>query len=107
MPADARVYVITGLIAGYQYGTMDEHIRASERLSDGIIERTIPSQGGYASEAAIDALNSPSFSKSFGTYADEVTDFYRDHPASYVVVAAVVGCLADKAEASCSHLGSL
>ena|ERR1022692_2667613 len=78
-----------GQSAGYEYG-----IEAAATHVDRKTEERLISFTAKTKESAIESIMVPSFPKSFGTYVDEITDFYNDNPTvkNKVTVGQVLGC---------------
>ena len=102
--SDMRVSVVTGMLdsyrqgfsdgqtAGYMNGIIAAAGQVDKKTANKLISWTV-----HTNESKVLAVISPAFPKSFDTYADEITDFYRDHPdvKTRFTVGQIVGCESD------------
>lgn len=96
---DEQVTAIEGLLGGYQAGFNNGYIRA---LSN---DRYHYHSTRTDAQAVGDPDSHQYFSKTFGVYQQEVTDFYSQHPSSTdVLVGDVMACLSDKPQFTCDSV---
>jgi hypothetical protein len=96
---DQQVDAIRALLAGYVTGYESGYIHAAS--NDNLMYHSTRS----AAQLTGDPESHSAFSNNFGTYQQEVTDFYSTHQGSMdVLVADVVSCLADKPQFSCDQV---
>ena len=115
VPADSRVWVISGMVdafgAGYSEGVGEEDVRLVREAG-----AVLPASGVAALNDMIyrkDANgyyestdNGPTFSRTFGFYESAVSDFYETHPTANTSVGWVMGCLTDHPAMSCDKIAS-
>jgi hypothetical protein len=98
--ASAKLSVAEGMTTAYEHGYSDgtadaatyatKHLKASLQNTDLAMNMMLSNPN-------------PAFSKTFGTYVDEISDYYVNNPEMLgkFEVGAIVSCLQDKASANC------
>lgn len=106
----ARVYVVEGMTDAYESGYID----GARDRSDAVYAVLNPQQSPKSvssseSQRIQNAANSwvmPRYSKTFGSYVNEITDFYANYPnKTNIGVGALMGCLRDDSPHSCDEIG--
>ena len=119
LPPNVKVYVVQGMITGLAEGhnsgwadgekyVRDTYITSSQQRLAILQKETKKLMAGTNAEAA----NAPVFSKTFGTYIDELDTWYQAHPKRTIIRPIVLldQCFADNATLpaiglSCDDLG--
>src|SRR5262249_19882405 len=100
---EAKLYAVQSMVDSYQIG----YLQGSATVLKKILFSKIGSTSG-GMKAVADAMKSnrvPEFSKTFGTYVDQINDFYASNPAKAGIrVGLVIGCLSDHPVVQCSDL---
>jgi hypothetical protein len=99
LPSQSKTLVVQGMVSGFE-GGFDNGTGAVSRY---LIHKIPMTKDDLELSEDVMNLPEPSFSKTFQTYADEITDFYAKNPdlVSKIDVTTVFGCLDDGEEASC------
>ncbi|HUY11789.1 MAG TPA: hypothetical protein VMV73_05965 [Candidatus Dormibacteraeota bacterium] len=102
LSSDEQILTVEALVYSYQAAFDNGFIRAAKKdVAEYHSTRTT------AQLTADDAQN-VSFSKTFGTYQQEITDFYSAHPGSMGVnLGDVMSCLSDDPQFSCAFVATL
>ena len=98
---DEQVTAVETLISGYEAGYNNGFIRAAGK--DTIHYHSTRTEAQLAGDVALNVT----FSKVFGSYQQEITDFYSSHPSSMdVTVGNVMSCLSDMPEFTCDQVAT-
>ena len=96
---EQQLTAIQGLLSGYQEGYNSGYIAAA--VNDINHYHSTRSQAQLAGDPSA----SVHFSKTFGTYQQEVTDFYSQHNSSMTIaVGNVMSCLSDNPQFTCAQV---
>lgn len=102
IPSDVRVYVVEGMMLTYQEGYLVGAADASSAVVNDF-PQIFGSASGRQTMDKISRPPEPKFSKTFGIYVDEISDYYANNPdiVSKIEIGEVFRCLADDAPPKC------
>lgn len=98
LPVSAKVYVIEGMIGAYQQAYLDGKGAAAR-----YVIRHPTTEPGLLPIKIDDEVPVPNFTKLFGTYLNEINDYYANNPdvVTKINAASVLSCLSDGSSGSC------